>query len=361
MKNIINMKSFQKIAAAVILIALAGCSSNTNENTNQELNEVEQNTGKHKVKVNITTLQPQMFEHYFEVNGTVKSDYDVMLSPEMNGQIKKIYVQEGDKVSQGQLLAKLNTSVIENNINEVKTSLALAELVYKKQEKLWVEQHVGSEIQYLEAKTKKESLEQRLKALQSQLQMSELKAPFAGVVDAIFKKEGEVVSPGMPLLELVNLKDLYVDADVSETYLPHIKLHDSVYVKFPALGDEYTVKATIERIGNVINTGNRTFTTKVKLSKNTPQIVKPNLMAYVGIRDYKNDSAMVLPAQIILQDNKGYFVYKLNNNIAEKAYVQPLYSSNDKTTVSSNDLRFGDKVITDGYNQVSQGVEVTFN
>ncbi|HCQ29709.1 MAG TPA: efflux RND transporter periplasmic adaptor subunit [Flavobacteriales bacterium] len=361
MKNIPNMKSFKNIIAAAFIIAIAGCNSGNEDNVAEESVKNEQAQGRHKVKVNVSILQPQKFEHYFEVNGTVKSDYDVMLSPEMNGQIKKIYVQEGDKVSQGQLLAKLNTSVIENNVNEVKISLALAQLVYKKQEKLWVEQHVGSEIQYLEAKTKKESLEQRLKALQSQLQMSEIKAPFSGVVDAIFKKEGEVISPGMPLMELVNLKDLYVDADVSETYLPNIKLHDSVYVKFPALGDEFMVKATIERIGNVINPGNRTFSTKVNLSKNTPDIVKPNLMAYVGIRDYKNDSAMVLPSQIILQDNNGYFVYKLNNNKAQKAYLQPLFSSGEKTAVQSKDLTFGDKVITDGYNQVSQGVEVTLN
>ncbi|GAB4250670.1 MAG: efflux RND transporter periplasmic adaptor subunit [Vicingaceae bacterium] len=357
MKNNFYMKAIQYIVASTFIMVAVGCGSSDKKSGDQKTEDVA-NTH-HKVKVNILTLKPEKFEHYFEVNGTVKSDYDVLLSPEMNGQIKKIYVKEGEKVAQGQLLAKLNTSVIENNINEVKTSLALADLVFKKQEKLWLEQKIGSEIQYLEAKTKKESLEDRLKALQSQLQMSELKAPFPGVVDALFKKEGEVISPGMPLLELVNLKELYVDADVSETYLPKIKLHDSVYVKFPALGDNFMVKATIERIGNVINTGNRTFATKVSLSKNTPEIVKPNLMAYVGIRDYKNDTAMVIPSQIILQDNNGYFVYKVNNNKAEKAYLQPLFASGDKTAVASKELKFGDKVITDGYNQVSQGVEVT--
>ena len=129
------MKSFKNIIAAAFIIAIAGCNSGNEDNVAEESVKNEQAQGRHKVKVNVSILQPQKFEHYFEVNGTVKSDYDVMLSPEMNGQIKKIYVQEGDKVSQGQLLAKLNTSVIENNVNEVKISLALAQLVYKKQEK----------------------------------------------------------------------------------------------------------------------------------------------------------------------------------------------------------------------------------
>ncbi len=340
------------------LATVMACGGNTADETAQKNGTTQNEPSKNVIKVTTLTLLPQKFEHYFEVNGTVKSDFDVYLSPEMNGQIKEIYVKEGDAVTKGQLLAKLNTSVIQNNINEVKTSLALAQLVYQKQEKLWKQDHIGSEIQYLEAKTKKEALEQRLKALQAQLLMSEVKAPFAGIIEKVFKKQGEVIAPGMPLFELVNIKQLYVDADVSETYLPYITLNDSVYVKFPALGDNVLLKATVQRIGNVINPGNRTFTVRVNLPVSN-RMIKPNLMAYVGIRDYYNDSALVIPSKVILEDSKGNFVYKTKgNNKVDKAYVTPVFTSGEQTAVESGQLAFGDKIIINGYNQVTKGSEI---
>lgn len=357
MQNNYTMISFKKWSLSLMAITLMACGGNEKTGETQPEGNPAEANNLNIIRVTVQTLQPKKFEHYFEVNGTVKSDFDVLLSPEMSGQIKRIFVKEGDKVSQGQLLLKLNTSIIQNNINEVKTSLELATIVFKKQEKLWKEDKVGSEIQYLEAKTKKEALEQRLKALQAQMALSELKAPFAGIVDNVMKKEGEVVAPGMPVMELVNLKQIYVDADVAETYLPHIRLHDSVYVKFPALGDEYVSKATVSRIGNVINPGNRTFSVRVDVV-NPSALVKPNLMAYVGINDYRNDSAMVVPSEIILQDNKGHFVYTLNGKNAVKKYVNPLFTSGPETTIQSAELSFGDKVIVKGYNQVTNGSEV---
>jgi RND family efflux transporter MFP subunit len=310
------------------------------------------------VLVETKLIQPEKFEHFFEISGTVATDENISLSAEAAGQIKTIFVKEGQKVSAGQTLVKLNTATIESSIEEVKTALELATTVYERQKKLW-EQKIGSEIQYLQAKNNKESLEQKLKTLQTQLALSIIKAPIEGIVDEIYRKEGEMVMPGTPVLQLVNLNNMKMIADVSEIYVKSVKKGDTAIAYFPSLGIE-NIKAVINRTSNVINLKNRTFKVEVSLP-NKDQVLKPNAIGMLRIKDFEADSSFVVPSNIISRDSKGEYLYILKEEggkkVARKTYVNTGKSSGGKTIIIDG-ITLNDKVIIAGYNEVSDGAIV---
>lgn len=324
------------------------------------LGETTQNRIRTPVTVNALEYGP--FDHYFRVNASVEAVRDAMISPEANGQIKEIPVEKGQQVRRGQVLVRLNTSVIENNIAEVKTSLQLAETVYNRQKRLW-EQEIGSEIQYLEARNNYRSMQSRLQTLESQLDMSIIRAPFDGLIDEIFAKEGEMAMPGMMVMQMLNLDQLFVNADVSETFLPAVNPSDKVILRFPAF-PEYEERVTIHRLGNVINPENRTFRLQLRID-NTNKQFKPNMMAGISIKSFSTDSALVVPSIFIKQDVQGQYVYVARENtdgdlVARKAYVERGLSGEGQTMILSG-LNPGDLLINRGHNRVSEGTLIRVN
>lgn len=322
---------------------------------------IDTNTLKNKVPVRIKQVNYEKFDHYFEAGGVVELVREAYISPEINGQIKNIYVEEGEKVKKEQLLEKLNTSITENTIKEVETSLELATTLFKKQKQLW-EKKIGSEIQYLEAKNRKESLENKLATLNSQREMAIIRSPIDGIVDDIFQKEGELAIPGVQLMQVVNLNKLFINIDVAETYLPLINKNDMVVLQFPTFPGEY-IEVPIYRIGNVIEPDNRTFTVQLKID-NEKGKYKPNMVAVIKINDYSNDSTLIVPSLIVKEDLVGKYVYVAvgtnNELIAEKKYVKIGRSYNDETVITEG-LLPGDEVIVKGFSQVSDGSEIYVN
>jgi len=310
------------------------------------------------VRVNVSTLKNQEFTHYFNATGTVEAVNEAYINPQINGQITKIYVKDGDKVKKDQLLAKLNTDVIENNIAELKVNLQLAETIYKKQKELW-SKNIGSELQYLQAKNNYFSLKNKLKTLQSQYDLSFIKSPLTGEVDVVYQKVGEMGNPAMRFAHVINLDTLTVKAKISERYLPAIKLGDEVKVLFPTFpGME--ILTNINRIGNVINVANRTFGIELGLT-NKDKKIKPNMLATLVIKDYYSNNAIVVPSHLIREDLKGKYIYVSVTNgsktIATKKYVKTGYSYQGNTEITSG-LTNGDTIITDGYSNVSDGVVI---
>jgi RND family efflux transporter MFP subunit len=308
-----------------------------------------------ELAVEVLPMKPERFSRHFEVTGLMESVQDAEISPESSGQIEEIAVERGARVVQGQLLVRLNTEIIEKNIEEVKTNLELATLRYEKQRELW-EKQIGSEIQYLETKNGKEVLEARLSTLNEQLAMARVTAPFPGIIESIRVKEGELASPGMPLLRLVNLDRMRVTSRISESYINQVEEGDVVELRFAAYPD-LVLNEKISRIGEVIDPQTRTLTLEVELS-NKDRRLKPNMLTSIRVEDYHQDEALVVPSIVLRNDLKGTFLFlAVSRNeglVAEKVYVDTGATVQDRTEITGG-ITQGDLVIVKGYHLVGDG------
>eukprot|EP00764_Aduncisulcus_paluster_P012763 gnl/Carplike_NY0171/5878_a8050_148.p1 GENE.gnl/Carplike_NY0171/5878_a8050_148~~gnl/Carplike_NY0171/5878_a8050_148.p1 ORF type:complete len:372 (-),score=25.40 gnl/Carplike_NY0171/5878_a8050_148:105-1220(-) len=306
------------------------------------------------IKVKVTQLEQEEFEHFFEVNGHVEAEYDVNVSPESVGIIETVLVKEGQRVTKGQLLGKLKTETLQRNIDQLNVQLDLATTNYKRQKNLW-DQNIGSEMQYLQAKTNMESLQKQIAGLESQLDMSEIKSPVDGVVDDVFQEKGDIGSPQAPFAKVVNIAKVKIYADVSESYLTKVKTGDNVKVFFPAIDKE--LQTSIKQIGNVIDPNSRTFRIRLDLN-NSGKVIKPNLRAVIRIRDYAADSAIVVPTLFVKEDFNGEYTYVAEKDggkdVAKKVYVTTGVTNNNMTEVTSG-LSTGMKIISEGFNQIVNG------
>ena len=274
--------------------------------------------GNHNVPiVTVAPVKSGIFKHYFSVQGVVESDNNAAINSDVGAKILKIQVKEGARVKKGQLLMELDSRVLMNNIEELKTQTELATIVYNKQKSLW-DQNIGSEMQFLEAKTNKEGLERKMQTLESQLEYYHIKAPFSGLVDEIYPNVGEMASPSMPLLRIMNLNKVYLKADVSEDYFSKIKVGDTAVIGFNSTGTE--IKSSITRIGNYINPNNRTFKIRFELDNKT-QLLIPNMLAVVKVLDYTAPSKnIIIPGKILQETPQGdEFVYVLHENGSSRA------------------------------------------
>jgi len=309
--------------------------------------------------VEVKSMVPEKFEHFFAVNGSLEALQDAFISAETSGQIKVVHVQEGQRVQKGDLLVSLNSDITRNAVAEVRNALDLARTVFQKRKELW-DKHIGSEIQYLEAKTNKESLEDRLGALQAQLDLAQVRAPFAGIIDKIFKKAGELAVPGLQLMQLVNLNRMRVNAEVAETYLGKIKQGDRIEVTFPTYPD-WNLEASISRIGQVVSAKNRTVLVQAVL-ENRQEKMKPNMMATLRCRDFFAPSALVVPAIVVKNDMAGTYLYTVEGEsgktLARKLYITTGLTEGNRTMVVAG-LEAGKQVIVSGYNLVKNGMPVT--
>jgi RND family efflux transporter MFP subunit len=304
----------------------------------------------------VENLKPVAFRHFFEASGAVEPVREAFVSPEVNGQITTVYVKEGDRVQRGQVLARLNTEVTQRSIQELETALTLAIDVFERQQRLW-DQRIGSEIQYLEAKNNKENLENRLATLRAQLDLSTVNSPINGYIEKLNLKPGELAVPGMIMMHIIDLDEVFVKADVSERFLPAIKQGDEVVLRIPSYPD-FSITTVIDRVGNLVNRTNRTFEVQLKL-KNENKILKPNMVAVIDINDFTEENSIVVPSRIIKEDLTGKYLYVAVQNqnhdrVARKRYVIPGRTYQDNTLIESG-LSEGDAIIVEGFNRVNDG------
>jgi len=330
---------------------------------NDKINELEKQLAKvddnddnaNAIKVRVKEAAIHPFSEFFETTGQVEAKDEAFISPEVSGQIISIYVVEGQKVKAGQLLAKLDTRIIEKNIAELKTQLEYAETMYNKQKQLW-DKKIGSERQYLDIKNQYLSIKNKLAVLQAQYNMSIIHSPINGYVEEIINKKGELASPGMQMMHIVGLDKLYVTAMVSESHLPVVHLGEKVEITFPTFPD-LVIHQPITRIGNVVNKQNRTFKIQVVVDNKEGKL-KPNLLANIKFNNYNSDNHIIIPSRVIREDMKGSYLYVAqkqdNKLVAKKKYVKVGRSYRNNSEILSG-INIGDKVITDGYSNVSDG------
>lgn len=309
-------------------------------------------------KVEVAELKKGQFNHFVELTGTVTSKQNIMISAEAGGRVLSVPAKEGQKVSKDQVLVRLENEAVANQLSEAQAAYDLADATYKKRKNLW-DQNIGSEIEYLQAKTNYESTRSRLAQVRTQYDNTIIKSPIRGSVDDIQVNEGEFVNMGMPVVRVVDLENVEIEADLSEEYLTAVHKGDTVTVKIPALG--ISMRTPISFVSQVINPNNRSFKVKVNLD-NRKGIIKPNVLANIQIRDYKSEDALIVPSNIITKDLKGDFVFVVEKNgdatTAVKKYITKGRASGAETEILSG-LEDGDKIITAGYNQVNNGEAVS--
>jgi len=297
------------------------------DSLNKELKLLDQEIIKldESVKLHLVTVLPvknDIFKHFIEIQGVVQTDKNIEIKPELGGVIRSIYVKEGQKVYSGQTLVQLDDSSIRNNIAELDTQINLAKTTFERQERLW-KQKIGSEMQYLQAKAQKESLENNLATLRTQARKMKIIAPFSGIVDEIFPKNGELTSPQSPVIRLINLDKVYLEADVTETYLTVVKNGTEASIFFPSIDKK--IDSKISQISNYINPDNRSFKVKINIP-NKDQHIKPNLLADLKILDFKAEG-LIIPSTLVQQDQKGNnYVYTLETKANEKVVIKKLIS-----------------------------------
>lgn len=312
--------------------------------------------GKSSIKATLVTSVPAKrtaFHHRIEVRGNVQSRTNINISSEMMGQLMKVNVVEGQRVRRGDVIAELDSESLTKSIKELHTQIEYATTIFEKRERLWAKK-IGTEIEYLQAKNNKESLENQLETTLTQLDKTTIEAPFSGTIEQVPVKNGEVVQPGQPVAFLVSNNNMYITSEVSESYIGRFQVGDEVEVTFPALKETFISK--ISSVGNVINPASRTFTVEVRLP-NVREYLKTNLVAIVKLVDYASADAVVIPSRIIQEDLQGNFIYTVQNEQARKVHVQLGYSYENQTEVISG-LMGGESIIDKGNRSVAEGTVV---
>ena len=309
--------------------------------------------------VEVLAVNPVIFEHYVQVQGSVKSDELINIFPEFSGVAKAIYVKSGDVVKKGQPLIKIDDGGLKEQLSQLEIGFELTKTTFERQKRLWY-QNIGSEIKFLETKSMYEAQKQGINQLKKQIKKTLIEAPFSGTIDNVVVKKGEVVYPGRSnLMMLLNLDNLYIESNVPEKHIASINSGNKAIVHFPLL--DKTISTTVRQSGSYINPINRTFKIEMDIEKNDLNI-KPNLNSKVKINDYSNDSALMINQNFISidSDNKEY-VYKIYNK-DNKTYVSKTIIStgkNDgiKIEVLSG-LNAGDKVVSEGVRKLVNNARV---
>jgi RND family efflux transporter MFP subunit len=305
--------------------------------------------------VEVTELINQDFAHYIELQGKITTENVSYVTPRgMGGQVKSIYVKEGDNVKKGQLLMKLEDGIIQQNIKQVESQLAFAKNIFSRQENLWKE-GIGTEVQYLSAKNNVESLEKQIDLVKEQLSTTSVYAQVSGIVEDVSIRVGETFM-GSPMagITIVNPSSMKAVVDVPENYVSKIRKGMSVVVVVPDLNQSFN--SSISLISETINVTSRSFVAESKVGGNKD--LKPNQIAVVKILDHEAKNAIVIPVETVQSDEKGKYVYVAtqegNKTIARKRAVT-IGEFYDELIEVNAGLATGDKLITKGYQGLYDG------
>lgn len=271
-------------------------------------------TVKHVPLITTLTAKEEVFNHVLEIQGNVTTKNLLVITPEYNGILTNVYVKEGQKVTKGQTLAKIDDGGLSQQLAQLQIEADLAKTTYERQKRLW-DQNIGSEIQYLQAKSTYEAQSEAVNQLKQQVAKTTVKAPFTGTIDDVITEQGSVVSAGQTqLMRIVSLKDMYIETDIPERYITDVTKGKQVKVEFPVLGK--SLDTEIRQAGDFINPANRTFKVEVAIPNNEKNI-KPNLTAKLKINDYTNENAILIPQSIISENAEGeQYVYVVNEKNA---------------------------------------------
>ena len=306
-------------------------------------------------------IKEKVFNSYMEAQANLKTRKNVLILPEFQGTLEKIFVYEGQYVKKGKLLAEINDSGLKEQLEQLTIQANFAKENFERTERLW-NNNIGSEIQFLKSKTDFESSQKMVEQMKDRLAKTKIYAPFDGEVDEIISNQGSNLIPGVSqILRLVNLDKIYAEASVSEKYISFIEEGTEAIVQVPLLGKE--IKSQIIQTGNFINPSNRTFRVEVPV-ENIDKKIKQNLDAKIKINIYSKEDAVVIPLRIVREDASGKnFVYVMNQDVKEGVYITSktfisLGNKNNTDVEVTEGLKIGDMLVLEGASIVEDSQRV---
>lgn len=383
--NVVN-----KLAVFALIAALASCSAGTKKEEKGTLNDkkvqlVKLKSDQEKLAadiqkleaeiaaedpnaaviaklVSVTTLAPSKFEHYIDLQGKITTENIYNVTPRGGamaaGQIKAIYVKQGDVVRKGQLLAKLDDAVIRQQIEQSKINLSYARDLYQRRKNLW-DQNIGTEVELITAKNNVANAEKQLSLLNEQLSFTNVHAEASGIIETMNARVGGLFT-GAPEtgITIVNPNSLKATVDIPENYISRVKTGTPVLIQVPDANKEFN--STVSRISTLINANSRGFIVEAKVP--VAKDVKPNQLAIVKLKDYAATNVIVVPINTIQSDEQGKYVFVMvtenGKKIARKRNVGVGEIYGEQIEVKQG-LQAGDQLITEGFQGLYEGQVLT--
>ena len=306
-------------------------------------------------------IQQTIFNTYIEAQANLKTRKNILILPEFQGTLEKVFVSEGQKVKKGQLLAEINDSGLNEQYEQMVIQAEFAKENFERTQRLW-DNNIGSEMQYLKSKTDYEASKKMVDQMKDRLSKTKIYAPFDGEIDEIISNVGSNLIPGVSqILRLVNLDIIYAESFVSEKYISFIGEGTEAIVQIPLLNMDY--RSSVNQTGNFINPSNRTFRIEVPV-ENFDNRIKQNLDAKIKINIYKKDDAIVIPLRIVREDALGKnFVYVMSEDNKEGVYLTSkqfitLGNKNEDKVEVTEGLALGDIVVLEGAYSVEDSQRV---
>lgn len=375
----------KKLIITLSLILLLSCNSSRNSSINDLINKGDLETLKKKKKEYVDLMNDlrldlndinngimlldeneqiqviskfnvieKEFTTYVELQANLKSRKNVVILSEFQGALKNFFVREGQLVKKGELLAEINDSGLKEQLDQMLIQANYTKDNFDRVKRLW-EKNIGSEMQFLKAKSDFETNNKMVEQIRDQLSKTKIYAPFDGEIDEIISNLGSNLVPGSSILRVVNLDIIYAEAQVPEKYVSSIELGTEALVSIPLLNKEVTSK--IVQSGNFINPNNRTFRVEAPV-ENKDKRIKQNLNARIKIKNYSNIKALVVPLRVIREDASGRpFIYKLVETdkkdilLTVKIFVET-GANNDEEIEITKGLSIGDIIVLEGVNNV---------
>ena len=295
--------------------------------------------------------ETQSFEHQIEIQANIKTRQNVLIYPEFAGRLITLKVVEGQNVKKGNLLALIDDAGITDQLDQMILQLNLAKTTFERTQRLW-DQKIGSEMMYLEAKTRYKAAQKQVSQIKQQLAKTKIYAPFNGVIDEIQARLGSNLIPGItPVLRIVNLNTMFAESDVPENYLSNITKGSKAKVSIPALNQIQNTE--IHQTGNFITPSNRTFRVEARL-ENPEGLIKPNLNARLSVMDYFNPEAIMIPLRVVREDAKNQpYVFVLSkpekdNGFTTEQRMVTLGKTKEEMVEIIDGLTTGELVVEEG-------------
>jgi len=346
------MKTKLIIPFLSILIVFTACSGE--EKIPQQTEELVKT-----VNVRTSIISPSNFNSYVRVVGNVVTSDDILISAEVSGKVLRYRAQEGESVRAGQTIINIDDAKLKQEHARLEALTSQARENYERLKKIYEEDGIGSEIDYLNAKYAYDQSSSSLESIKVDLENTSIKAPFTGVVEEIMFEVGEMVSPGSPTVRLIGDQNYKISAGVPARYSAAINQGDEVAIWFDTHFAD-TTKERITFVGNSINPDNRTF--RIEIDLDETEGMKVDMISNIRLLTLEQENVVVVSEEFIYSKDGRYVSYVIAENEEGKAVARekvvtlgPSYRSN---VIVESGLEPGEELITIGSAFLNNGMRI---